>query len=138
MDKKKQVYRSNDQNLPSGIRENIGYGFKITITESKPIRGIFRHWFSAIELKIGTCIYFEHNYVHRDDGPAIYHEESGEKWWVKNGMIHREDGPAIIICGEVYWYYEGYKMKFSEWAKLVDKENVCNPETLVELKLRYG
>ena len=44
---------------------------------------------------------------HREDGPAIEHN-NGDREWYLDGELHRDGGPAIEYQdGEQYWYHYG-------------------------------
>ncbi len=43
----------------------------------------------------GAECWRKEGYIHREDGPAIIHD-NGSMSWFKSGMRHREDGPAIV------------------------------------------
>lgn len=43
----------------------------------------------------GFTRFLKDNELHREDGPAVVGDTSGEIWAI-NGNLHREDGPAIV------------------------------------------
>ena len=46
--------------------------------------------------------------LHRDNGPAVDSNATGEKKWYRRGKLHRDDGPAIERAdGEKLWYRHG-------------------------------
>jgi hypothetical protein len=51
--------------------------------------------------------YNEADQLHREDGPAITWDHSGDKEWFYNGERHREDGPAVDYDGLKMWYCHG-------------------------------
>jgi hypothetical protein len=60
----------------------------------------------AIEHQNGTKCWYKEGKLHRKDGPAIEYP-NGDKKWYKEGKLHRLDGPAIIyLDGSRFWYKE--------------------------------
>ena len=56
---------------------------------------------------IGTKRWYLNGKRHREDGPAILHQ-NGDKYWYLNDELHREDGPAVIYAnGDKFWYLNG-------------------------------
>ena len=54
----------------------------------------------------GTKFYYKDNMLHREDGPAVIHENGTLSYHI-NGKRHREDGPALIYwTGSVEYYIE--------------------------------
>lgn len=51
--------------------------------------------------------WYQHGYLHREDGPA-YESADGYKKWVWLNKLHREDGPAVEYPnGDQEWYRHG-------------------------------
>lgn len=74
----------------------------------------------------GTCEWYLHGKLHREDGPAIECINGTTIWYYK-GNLHREDGPAInYINGAKEWYLHGKKVS--------PKDLPCDYEYL---KLKY-
>jgi len=51
----------------------------------------------GIEIKVerdGTKLWYLHDVLHRDDGPAVERPE-GDYRWYQFGKEHRENGPAV-------------------------------------------
>lgn len=47
------------------------------------------------------------NILHREDGPAIIHNDGYQAWYMDDER-HREDGPAVIFpSGSKNWYING-------------------------------
>lgn len=64
--------------------------------------------------------YNDQGQLHREDGPAIEHEQY-KSWWV-NGKRHREDGPAIIWNdgAEFWWFDDQHYPSKEEWEQMVN------------------
>lgn len=97
---------------------------------------------------------FDHNLLHREDGPAVKyvnetewwclngkrHRESGPavvwesgpgEWWVNN-KLHRLDGPAVTYSSGVrYWFINGKQIETEEIEKWLE-------ENKVDLKTEIG
>jgi hypothetical protein len=55
----------------------------------------------------GDKRWYKDGKLHREDGPAIDHNDGYREWWV-DGKLHRIDGPAIEYeDGDRYWYING-------------------------------
>jgi hypothetical protein len=54
----------------------------------------------------GTKWYWENNLIHRKDGPAVFHKNGSEAWYL-NGKRHRLDGPALDYINTKAWYING-------------------------------
>jgi hypothetical protein len=55
----------------------------------------------------GDKMWFHHDKLHRDDGPAI-ERASGCRVWYRHGERHREDGPAVErASGDKMWFQHG-------------------------------
>ena len=58
----------------------------------------------AIIHQDGTQSWYRNGLPHRDDGPAAIYPDGTQQWY-RNGKLHRDDGPAIIYPdGTKYWY----------------------------------
>lgn len=56
---------------------------------------------------VGRVEWFQNGKLHREDGPAVEHDD-GQEWWYLNGELHREGGPAIYWEGVIHeWYIRG-------------------------------
>lgn len=54
--------------------------------------------------------YINGNLIHREDGPAIHHDD-GSMFWIFNGKLHRENGPAIeYIDGRTEYWLNGERL----------------------------
>ena len=55
----------------------------------------------------GTKEWYQHNRLHRTDGPAVEYANGDKTWW-QNGKRHRTDGPAVEGAnGDRAWYLHG-------------------------------
>lgn len=55
----------------------------------------------------GNEVWYKNNLVHRENGPAIIHNDYCEQY-LYNGNLHRTDGPAMIrYDGHQAYYYHG-------------------------------
>jgi hypothetical protein len=60
-----------------------------------------------VEYLYGTKEWFKEGKLHREDGPAIEHENGLKEWWVED-ILHRTDGPAVEYPnGSKEWWIEG-------------------------------
>jgi hypothetical protein len=58
----------------------------------------------------GDKYWFQHDQLHRTDGPAI-ERSNGDKYWYLHGQCHRVDGPAIEYSdGIKFWWYRGKRI----------------------------
>lgn len=57
----------------------------------------------------GSFSYVDENgNYHRDDGPALFHANTGNKCWYQRGKLHRTDGPAVEYGnGDKSWLING-------------------------------
>lgn len=57
--------------------------------------------------KDDTTEWFLNDEWHREDGPAVEHDDGKKEWWL-SGKLHRVDGPAIEEQnGDKLWYMHG-------------------------------
>jgi hypothetical protein len=55
----------------------------------------------------GTKEWYQHNRLHRTDGPAVEYANGDKTWW-QNDRRHRTDGPAVeYVGGTKAWYLHG-------------------------------
>lgn len=54
----------------------------------------------------GNKCWYHHGRLHRIDGPAVEYG-NGDKSWLIHGLLHREDGPAIDWREVKSWYQHG-------------------------------
>ena len=68
--------------------------------------GILVEFKSICIIEFGDKIWYnDKGQKHREDGPAIEHENESKEWWL-NGKRHREDGPAIEYSnGAKEWWF---------------------------------
>jgi hypothetical protein len=67
------------------------------------------------------------------DNPKI--DASGNKLWFQHDNIHRDDGPAVEYAnGSNEWYLHNKCLPFDEWIDKVD----MSYEDKVMMKLQYG
>ena len=55
--------------------------------------------------------------LHREDGPAVVHEDDGYRSWWLHGVLHRLDGPAIDYDGQgcCRWCINGDELTEAEF-----------------------
>lgn len=65
----------------------------------------------------GTTTYYYMGRVHREDGPAVIHED--HQMWFHNGKPHREDGPAFVDLKnkKATWYLHGQPLATADFIK---------------------
>lgn len=84
--------------------------------------------------KYATRWYNEMGKLHREDGPAVEHNDGTKSWWI-NGQRHREDGPAIEWFDETKsWYINGKQLTEEEF----NKRNSIPEYTMEELVAKIG
>ena len=59
----------------------------------------------AVIWDCGTCLWYQKDKLHRDDGPAVIRAD-GTQIWYKDGKKHRIDGPAVITVDSQMWYQD--------------------------------
>jgi hypothetical protein len=89
----------------------------------------------AFERIDGTTGWLIHGEYHREDGPA--YESSDTKMWYRHNLLHREDGPAIecLDTGDNYWMLNGIQV---EWVEPNGESRPCQTQEEFErwLKMR--
>ena len=55
---------------------------------------------------LGMEMWFLGEMLHREDGPAVIHQNGIKEWW-QNGKRHREDGPAVENVNDLQWWKHG-------------------------------
>ena len=60
--------------------------------------------FTGIVEDSGNKFWYRNGKLHREDGPALEYA-NGTKFWYRNGKLHREDGPAVECANGIkFWY----------------------------------
>lgn len=66
--------------------------------------------YHGIVTKEGVVTYYQHGYVHREDGPAVIHPDGTEEWYLYDRR-HSNIGPAVKYPnGNVEYYIYGDKI----------------------------
>ena len=84
----------------------------------------------------GDIEYLENGLFHREDGPAVIHND-GTRRWYQNGVHKRDDGPAIEWADGTYlWIAHGIICEdINEWGRYME---ILNTEDFTMIKLQYG
>jgi hypothetical protein len=72
----------------------------------------------------GIKFWLLHNSLHREDGPAIEHED-GCTWYL-HGKKHRVDGPAVINVRWKRWFLNGKEYTYENWFQALTPEQQYN------------
>jgi len=68
---------------------------------------------------------------HNDGSPSIINKINNERKWLQHGVYHREDGPAIVHEDGVVWLIHG-KIITHEVNQWLEKHNIGDWQTMTE------
>jgi len=83
----------------------------------------------ATYYKIGGPHYYKGYLLHKEDGPAIIHNNGTKEWYIE-GKRHRENWPAMEFSnGTKSWFLNGIQYSEKDYWKIINlkkKNGVLN------------